>query len=125
MIVFDASAVLAVLLDEPGADVVIDNMQAAHISTVNLSEVFTKTIEQGGSLERTQARIDSFGLRIRKFGEHHALAAAKLRPLTKHLGLSAGDRACLALGQCTLLPVLTADRQWADLDLGIDVRMIR
>jgi len=55
----------------------------------------------------------------------HALIAARLRPLTRHLGLSLGDRICLALAIERQCPALTADRNWANLKIGIPIQLIR
>lgn len=125
MIVLDASALLAVLLDEPGADQVLPMMPGAELSAVNLGEILTKVAERGGSPEEARRQIGSFGMKISAFGEDDAAAVATLRLATRHLGLSFGDRACLALAQSSGLPVMTADTEWAKLDLGIDIRLIR
>lgn len=123
MVVLDTSAVLAVLLDERGAEVVIPQMRGAHISIINICEVLTKSIEQGGQLEAAKAMLDGFELRVRSFRDAHAMEVARLRPLTRGLGL--GDRACLAQALFSDMPVLTADRHWAGLDIGVDIRLIR
>lgn len=125
MVVLDTSALLAVLLEEPGAEVVIAEMQGAEISIVNYCEVLTKSVEQGGDLDEVERIVRTFMLRIRAFREAHALEVARLRPLTRHLGLGLGDRACLAQGKFSDVPILTADTKWARLDLGIAVRLIR
>lgn len=64
-------------------------------------------------------------LSIVPFDDELAYDCAGLRPVTKHLGLSLGDRACLALAKREVLPVLTADRVWSELDIGVEVRLIR
>lgn len=84
--VLDASAVLAVLLDEEGLDRVLPAVPTAAIC---------------------------------------AEAAARLRPATRHAGLSLADRACLALARRLGVPAVTADRAWGDLDVGVEVRLIR
>lgn len=123
--VIDASALLAVILGERGGDKVVMPGRCLHISMVNLAEVYTKVVENGGSVADVQAYVASIPLRVRAFRERHAIDIAELRPLTKHRGLSFGDRACLALAMTADLPVLTADTKWADLDLGIDIQLIR
>lgn len=125
MFVLDSSAVLALLLGEKGAAVVADVIRGADVSIVNLCEVLTKTAEAGGDITATDAILQSYGINVRAFGDAHAKEAARLRPLTAQLGLSLGDRACLAQGLISSLPVLTTDRQMAKADIGVDVRLIR
>jgi PIN domain nuclease of toxin-antitoxin system len=124
-VILDASALLTILLDEHGADMVRPHMASAQMSIVNLCETYTRLIEAGLSKADADDQVAQLGLRIRSFREAHALEAAVLRPLTRHVGLSMGDRACLALARLNDLPVLTADRLWADLDIGVDIRLIR
>lgn len=125
MVVLDSSAILALLLAEPGAEMVEPVIRGAEVSIVNFCEVLTKTAEAGGDIQATDAILISYGIRIRAFREAHAIEAARLRPLTMDLGLSLGDRACLTQGLMSALPVLTADRQMAKADIGIDIRLIR
>ncbi|MCH7861904.1 type II toxin-antitoxin system VapC family toxin [Sphingomonas sp. NPDC092331] len=125
MAVLDASAVLAMLLDEPGADMVADAIRTAELSIINYAEAMAKTAENGGDLDLTERILFSSGVRVRAFREGHAMEAAKLRPVTKHLGLSFGDRACLVQGRFSNLPILTADARMASADIGLDIRMIR
>lgn len=125
MVVLDSSALLAVLLDEAGADIVGPVMRGSEMSIVNVCEVLSKAAGAGGDVAVTRDIISSYGIRIRPFLETHADRAARLRPLTAHLGLSLGDRACLAQGMTSTLPVLTADRRMAQADVGLDIRLIR
>lgn len=125
MVVLDASALLAVLHKEPGADLVIRHMRGAHVSVVNICEVLTKAAEHGADAVVTLDILNSYGFRTRAFRDADAVAAAMLRPATKHLGLSLGDRACLVLAKFEALPILTSDTQMARAELGIDVRLIR
>lgn len=125
MVVLDASALLAVLNREPGADLVMAEMRAAEVSIVNVCEVLSKAAENGVDPDDTQSILKTFRFRTRAFREGHALAVAKLRPLTRHLGLSFGDRACLVQADFSKMPILTSDRRMANADLGIDIRLIR
>jgi PIN domain nuclease of toxin-antitoxin system len=127
MYVVDASAVLAVLLGEDGRENVEPHLPGAEMSIVNLCEVLTTTVEKGGEPEVAERVIASYGVRIRAFREAHAMEAAKLRPVTKAFGLGLGDRVCLAQGLLSDRPILTADRDWALVDLGpgFDIRLIR
>lgn len=125
--VLDASATLAVILAEAGAEMVLENMADAHLSTVNMSETMTKLIEYGMTLEQACRQIDRLELNVHVFDAELASSVAILRQPTKQLGLSLGDRACLALGQSLNLPILTSDRRMAEAKdiVGIDIRMIR
>ena len=129
--VLDASALLALLQQEPG------QMRATHavesgavISSVNLSEVAAKLRDIGVSeavVQQAVAALVARGLEVVDFDGALALVAAFLRPATRTLGLSLGDRACLALGKQRGEPVLTTDRAWASLppSLGVEVEVIR
>lgn len=123
--VVDTSAVLAAILDEPGGADVFDLRHECELSVVNLAEVYTKLVEQGVPLSAAERNMARFQFCIGDFGEVHALKVAELRPLTRHLGLSFGDRACLAHGHFSKSPILTADKDWSKLDLGLDIRQIR
>jgi ribonuclease VapC len=125
--VLDASAVLAAILVEDGADVVIANMANGHLSAVNLSETITKLIEYGVSPQEAMRQIGRLELEINAFDSEQAEATACLRKPTKQFGLSLGDRACLALGKRLGMPILTSDeRMWASKEnVGLDIRMIR
>ncbi len=129
--VLDASALLAYLQGEPGADAVAGALsQGAVISLVNLAEVFSKVAERGKDPEALETELSMRGLlygvlEAQPFTREDALEVARLRPLTRSLGLSLGDRACLALARRLGLPALTTDKNWARLDLGVDVRVIR
>jgi PIN domain nuclease of toxin-antitoxin system len=123
--VVDSSVLLAGMLGEEGGDVLDLPREVFHVSAVNLGEVYTKILERGGTAADVDLYLRPLPLRVRRFDEGLAREVGRLRPLTLHLGLSLGDRACLALGSRLGLPVLTADRKWSGLDLGIDVRLVR
>ncbi|WCM26054.1 type II toxin-antitoxin system VapC family toxin [Sphingomonas sp. QA11] len=123
--VLDASALLAVLLDEPGGDRVLPALQEAVMSAVNLSESVSRAIDRGFAALDALALVDRFRLTVSAFDRRQAELAAGLRLATRPRGLSLGDRACLALALDLDCPVLTADRAWAELDLGVDIRLIR
>lgn len=125
MFVLDASAMLALLLREKGADFVVERLEAAEASIVNVCEVMVRAAEAGADVERTRVLIERWGVRVRAFREAHAVKNAELRPLTKHLGLGFGDRAALAQGFFSHHPVLTSDTKWSQLDLGIGIIQIR
>lgn len=121
--VLDASALLAYLHNEPGGDSV--TLAAAIISSVNWSEVVQKAIAGGVKTQGMRQDLESLGLVIADFSADEAELAAELWERTRGAGLSLGDRACLALGISKKLRVLTADRSWQDLDLGVEVRLLR
>jgi ribonuclease VapC len=123
--VLDATAVLAVLNDEPGAAKVAPLLPRAVMSTVNLSEVVSKLADAGMPEETIQTVIGELGITVIPFDEPLAFSAGFLRPTTSAYGLSLGDRACLALGKHLHRPVLTADRMWSSLKLDMTIQLIR
>jgi PIN domain nuclease of toxin-antitoxin system len=123
--VLDASAVLAFVNREPGAAIVEDAMSVSAISTVNLAEVVTRLVHWGIPIDDTRRLIADMRMEVANFDEDFAYHTGLLRTATRHRGLSLGDRACLALAQRLGVPALTADRQWSDLDIGVEVRLIR
>jgi PIN domain nuclease of toxin-antitoxin system len=125
MSVLDASALLAYLFEEPGADAVAEAIDRAFISSVNLSEVLTRMARDGRVPAEFAAKVRQTNVQIAPFLEKDALAAANLEPVTRPFGLSLGDRACLALGLTRGQPVYTADRIWRQLDIGVNVVLIR
>jgi PIN domain nuclease of toxin-antitoxin system len=116
---------LAVLFREPGAEDVKRHLPDACMSAVNLSETAAKMVERGALLEKAVEILTRQPIERIPFDDEHAYLAASLRPATRHLGLSLGDRACLALGLKTGLPVLTAERLWAKADVGVKVELLR
>lgn len=117
--VFDASAILAVFYNETGKKPVrllLDKSQPL-ISAVNLCEVFSKLLEDGLDSEQIWESFFALEIDVVDFEGELALNAAQLRPLTKHLGLSLGDRACIALAIQHDTTAVTADKSWAKLDL--------
>lgn len=124
-IVFDSSAVLALLHREPGAEVVDEYVGNAMISAVSLGEVGARLVEHGMPDTEIRTVVDAVGLDVVPFDEDQAFVSAFLREATRSKGLSLGDRACLALAKARRLPTLTADRVWAELEIGIEIRLIR
>jgi PIN domain nuclease of toxin-antitoxin system len=123
--VLDASALLALLGSEPGGDKVVQALsRGVAMSAVNLAEVVAKLADSGMPDEAIHATLDPLGLTLIDFDRDVAFQTGLLRPATRSAGLSLGDRACLALAQHLSLPALTADRNWANLSLGIPVTLI-
>jgi len=124
-VVLDASALLALLNREPGHEEIAEVIRDAAISAVNLSEVAAKLADRGMPGEAIREALEGLALEIHDFSQELAFQAGLLHPLTRSKGLSLGDRACLALGQRLNLPVLTTDRVWEELDLEVEVRLVR
>lgn len=123
-VVLDSSAVLALLTNEPGTDVVEAALPGALLSTVNLAEIVAKLCERGMPAEEATSLIYSIGVEVAEFDTEQATRSGELRVSTRSAGLSLGDRACLALAQVRALPVLTADTAWGQLK-HLDIRLIR
>ena len=121
----DASALLALLHSEPGAEIVEGAVEGAAMSTVNWAEVYQRWLARGVDVTDLRADLEALGLQIVPLSVEDAEQAAELWSLTGQHGLSLGDRACLALARRLGLPALTADRAWLDVNSGVDVRAIR
>lgn len=124
-VVLDASAVLALINEEPGGETVDALLDHATISAVNWSEVIAVLVDAGFAVERASTRIAALGLAVIAFDQPQALAAGALRAVTRSAGLSFGDRACLGLAEARKAPAVTADRRWATLKLSAKVQLIR
>jgi ribonuclease VapC len=121
----DASAVLALLNQEPGADLVQEALPRAVISTVNLAEIVTQLTARGMSEAEIRDVLSLLGLEYVPFDEESAIQSGLLYTVTRAAGLSSGDRACLALARNLNAIAFTADRAWQSLDIGVQVRLIR
>jgi ribonuclease VapC len=124
-VVLDASALMALIRGEAGAERVAAALPDAVISTVNLAEVQTKLVSAG--LEEALAwwHLAEVGCMAIPFSEDHARIAGGLVQITRALGLSLGDRACLALATQRQATVYTTDKAWKKLDLGVSIEVIR
>lgn len=123
--ILDASALLAALHDEPGADRVHELLPSARVSSVNLSEVIGKLQERGVPNELIDEILYDLDLSVVPFATTTARRAGLLRSATRHAGLSLGDRACLALAAEQDAIAVTTDRAWGDLDLGVAIELLR
>ena len=128
--VLDASAVMALLHDEEGAEAVVAAIaDGATISAVNWAEVLSNVAADGDDPQEVASRLSVTGeevvIWIEALTAADCIEAAKLRPVTKSLGLSLADRACLALADRLGVPALTTDRDWAKADVDAEVRLIR
>lgn len=125
MTVLDSSALLAMLFFEPGCERVAELVPQSCMSTVNLAEVLGRLARDGRTLDEALDRIEQMGIAWVDFDRALAVGAAALLLPTAPFGLSLGDRACLALARLHDLPAITADRAWAQLDLGIAIEIVR
>jgi PIN domain nuclease of toxin-antitoxin system len=116
---------MAFLRREPGRDRVESVLDRAQISAVNLAEVVAKAVDRCGALEAIAASLAQLPLRVIPFAPDDAMISGSLRSATRHKGLSLGDRCCLALGVRTGLPVLTTEGKWREIDVGVQVEVIR
>jgi PIN domain nuclease of toxin-antitoxin system len=125
MIALDASALLAYLFRERGYRQAASVLDDCCMSTVNLSEVVARFARDGHAASVVLQRLTATPIEFVPFSEDHAALAAQLLPSTRALGLSFGDRACLALALARGLPAMTADRAWEGLNVGVAVQVIR
>lgn len=124
--VLDASALLAWLNEETGADKVEPLIEKSAISTVNLSETLQKSLARGVDVAGLQEDLAALGLTVVDFTPYDADLAAALWTTSRHLGLSLGDRCCLATAKRVRRPAVTADRDWTKLEQeGLEVETIR
>ncbi len=127
-IVLDSSALLAILHEEPGAEVFtrrLDLLENATMSAVNVAEAYGKLVGQGIALEEAWEAVIAPIPEIVDFDSEQAKIAGWLLPQTRLRGLSLGDRACLALGLALKAPIYTADRAWKELILDVAIHVIR
>ena len=124
-IVFDSSVLIAILRQEPGSEVGEQSLNDALISTVNLAEVATYLARNSVPTETINDALATFPIEVVPFDREQGLIAGCLYPACKSLGLSLGDRACLALAKSKSLPVLTADKAWLELEIDVSVKGIR
>lgn len=124
-VVLDASAVLVLLLDEPGATAVADVLAQAVISAVNVAEVLSKLTDRGADVTGLTSQLGAAGVLVEPMTEADAVEVAVVRRLDSERVLSLGDRNCLALARRLSAPVLTADGAWSTVDAGVEVRQLR
>jgi len=124
-VVIDASALLALLNAELGADVVAEALPQGVISAVNLSEVVAKLCDAGMPESAVRQALQPLGLEIVPFDEEQSYQAGLLRTSTQDLGISLGDRACLSLAKMRDVIAFTADKAWSGLSVGVTIKLIR
>jgi ribonuclease VapC len=123
--VLDASALIALLRDEPGAEMVERLLGRAVISAVNWAEVLQRFHAHGVETADKRESVEALGVGIEAFSPADADAVAGLWQPTRGAGLSLADRACLALARRLDVPAHTADRAWRKVDVGVEVVLIR
>ncbi|MGL6075460.1 MAG: type II toxin-antitoxin system VapC family toxin [Fimbriiglobus sp.] len=123
--VLDSSAFLALLLGEPGQEIVRPHLSKAVISSVNYAEVLRRATKLTGSVDTALYQVDRQRVPVVDFNAEQARVSATLVASTPPFGLSLSDRVCLSLAMVRKCPVLTADRAWGKLDLAISITLIR
>ena len=123
--VLDASALLAAFFGEEGADKVEAMLPRAVIGAVNVSEVVAKLQDRGVPDEEIERHVADLDLEIVPFDRDHAVLTGRLRGATRSIGLSLGDRSCLALAMQRGAVAVTTDRAWSSLDVGVAIEVIR
>lgn len=123
--VLDASALLTVMLGEPGADAVNAVLDRARIGAVNLSEVVAKLQERGVPDDAITLSLADLDLPVVPFDQDQALRAGKLRLATRGAGLSLGDRACLALASSLGAIAVTTGQAWTKISIGVEIAFAR
>lgn len=123
--VLDASAVLAVINGEPGAQAVAKVVGDAAVSTVTMAEILSKLVEWEMQIDQARQTVDIFDFEIPAFDRPQADLAGYFRAVTRRQGLSLADRACLALAARLAVPAYTADQAWGGLGIGVDIELIR
>jgi ribonuclease VapC len=123
--ILDASALIAVFLQEREHEVIARLKGAKLMSSVNLAEVTSRLVDLGYTDDAVAFMIQNANVDFITFDAEQAFLSGQLRAQTRHKGLSLGDRACLALGMVRGAKVYTADQAWAELDLPVDVVLVR
>jgi ribonuclease VapC len=123
--VLDASALLALLNAEDGAELVGDLLPDAVVSAVNLAEVVARLTAIGMPQGEIREALALLGLPVVPFDEAQGYQAGLFYSQGKLVGLSLGDRACLALAQAMEATAVTADQAWGGLDIGVEIQLIR
>lgn len=124
-VVLDVSAVLVLLQNAKGADKVAPVLPESVCSPVNFAEIVGKLLDAGMPEKAVHEVMENLGMDVVPLGKEGAFGIGGLYPVTKSLGLSLGDRACISLANALKLPVLTADRTWSRASLPVEVRIAR
>lgn len=126
--VLDASVLIAILNQEPGAERFLQQhnvLGESVVSSVNVAEACCKLVVLGATPEAAFESVALTAGQIVDFDGEQAKACGELTVKTRPLGLSLADRACLALGIKLKLPIYTTDRAWRGLKLSVPIHVIR
>ena len=123
--VLDASALIAFLRREPGAEKVEAILTRSCISAVNLAETYGKMVEYGKLLEDVVYQVERLRIPVIPFDAEQAQIAASFWKKTRSIGMALGDRACLSLALKTSLPAFTTESEWEKCPLGVEIVKIR
>lgn len=123
--VLDASAVLCLLFNEQGANEVEKCLTGSKLSAVNFHEVIAKLSDRGVPVDALLGDLAPLDVEVMVVDRHQAEIGGMMRAATRRAGLSLGDRSCLALAKSLNAIAVTADRAWADLELGIEINIVR
>lgn len=124
-IIADASAILAYLGFEPGGEIVEKHLPEITLTAVNLAEVVTVLTLRGVKEDWITTRVLQVFDNILPFDRETAKLTGTVVHLTQKLGLSLGDRACIAAGIILDARVLTTDAAWKKLNVGVEITLIR
>ncbi|WAP66732.1 type II toxin-antitoxin system VapC family toxin (plasmid) [Jiella pelagia] len=122
--VLDASALLALIFEEPGRDRVAETVPGASVSAINLAEAATRLLDVGIPRETIMQIFEELQLSVVAVDAEQAMLAADFRAPTRTAGLSLGDRVCMALARHLCVPALMADRQWAEVAEAVSVEVV-
>ena len=125
LFLLDASAALALIFEEPGAEYVAAVLGDAKIGSVNLAEVVAKQYDRDVSARDIALNLAALDVGVLPFDHRMAVRSGELRSITRQFGLSLGDRSCLAMAEILGLTVLTADRAWLSIGLGVAIEVVR
>lgn len=123
-VVLDATALLALLLDEAGGKVVEEHLPEAKVSAVGLAEVAARLADRGMPVEEIRSVLDALGIEIVPFDADLAYTSAEFGKTSRSRAVSLGGRASLALGRSREAVVISADREWADLNVGVKIEVV-
>ena len=123
-IVIDASALIAMLKDERGAEKVADAIASARMCVVNYAEVVSHFVHAGMPEREVDAMLDPLPLKLVQVDKALAQIAGRLRKATSEAGLSLGDRFCLALALRDGLPAWTSDAAWRKIADSIKAQVV-
>lgn len=126
VVVLDASAVLALLFNETGSELVARHLQQNHciVGAGNYAEIISRLLDRGLAPSEVQAALSELNIHWQDNSKTDGETAGFLRPSTRAAGLSLGDRLCLALAQRLEATVVTSDRAWLDLANALHLTII-